>query len=59
MAWRIRPILILELSVSVILYMENIEAIITTRTMYACPSCARHHKIVQKGRTVRKKHIRR
>lgn len=31
----------------------------TTRKMYVCPSCARHHKIVQKGRTVRKKHIRR
>ncbi|MFQ6010313.1 MAG: hypothetical protein ACE5J7_04315 [Candidatus Aenigmatarchaeota archaeon] len=27
--------------------------------MYVCPSCARFHKIVQRGRTVRKKHLRR
>ncbi len=27
--------------------------------LYVCPSCARFHKIVQRGRTVRKKHLRR
>ncbi len=27
--------------------------------MYICPSCARHHKVVEKGKTVRKKHLNR
>ena len=27
--------------------------------MYVCPKCARFFKVVQKGRTVRKKHMRR
>jgi ribosomal protein S26 len=27
--------------------------------LQVCPSCARHHKIVQKGKTVQKKHLRR
>jgi small subunit ribosomal protein S26e len=25
--------------------------------MYVCPSCARYHKIVQRGKSVQKKHI--
>ncbi|MBU5575006.1 MAG: Cas8a1 family CRISPR/Cas system-associated protein [Candidatus Aenigmatarchaeota archaeon] len=25
--------------------------------MYVCPSCARFHRIVQRGKTVRKKHL--
>ena len=31
----------------------------TRQKIYVCPSCARFHKIVQRGRTVRKKHLRR
>ena len=27
--------------------------------MYVCPKCARHHKIVQPGKSVQKKHLRR
>ena len=27
--------------------------------IYVCPACARFHKIVQKGKSVQKKHIRR
>jgi len=27
--------------------------------MYVCPACARHHKIRQPGKTVRKKHLNR
>ena len=30
-----------------------------SRKMYVCPSCARFHKIVQRGKSVRKKHLRR
>jgi ribosomal protein S26 len=29
------------------------------RKMYVCPSCARFHKVVQRGKSVRKKHLRR
>jgi ribosomal protein S26 len=25
--------------------------------IYVCPSCARHHKIVQRGKSVQKKHL--
>lgn len=28
-----------------------------SRKIYVCPSCARYHKIVQRGKTVRKKHL--
>lgn len=27
--------------------------------LYICPSCARFHKVVERGRTARKKHLRR
>jgi len=30
-----------------------------SQKLQVCPSCARHHKIVQKGKSVRKKHLRR
>lgn len=30
-----------------------------TQKMYICPSCARFHKVVQRGKTVRKKHLNR
>lgn len=30
----------------------------TSQKMYICPSCARFHKIVKPGKTVRKKHLR-
>ena len=30
-----------------------------THKIYVCPSCARFHKIVKKGKSVRKKHLER
>lgn len=30
-----------------------------SRKLYACPSCARFHSIVKRGKSVRKKHLRR
>ena len=30
-----------------------------SQKMYVCPSCARSHKIVERGRSVRKKHLNR
>lgn len=30
-----------------------------SQKIQVCPSCARHHKIVQKGKSVRKKHLNR
>lgn len=30
---------------------------VTSHKIYVCPKCARHYKVVQKGKSVRKKHL--